>query len=279
MKNKYTYMTLLGSDNYLKGTLALIKSLELQNTKYPITVLVTDNVSDRVKSVLDHKHINYIIADKVNISDNVRQRNIKSGFTNWSNTFSKLLIFGMTQFDKIVFLDSDMMVLKNLDHLFRKPHLSAVVAGKTYPGNEEWKDLNSGIMVIVPKEEEDKKLINSLENLPLKNGFGDQDVLQAYYPSWKKDKSLHLEEEYNVFAKYEPYFLSTYPEKEIKVLHFVGKVKPWNMSKKQEYIYKLKVVKDQLKNNHSLKESIVSLTDFNKYKSLCKLVFSSKTKN
>lgn len=44
--NKYTYLTLLGSDNYLRGVLGLWKSLINQNSKYPLTVMVTNQVSE-----------------------------------------------------------------------------------------------------------------------------------------------------------------------------------------------------------------------------------------
>mgnify|MGYP005772029557 CR=1 FL=1 len=58
MMPKYTYLTLLGSDDYLQGTIALIRSLKMQKSKYPITVLVTDNVSNMV---LDYLKLNNII--------------------------------------------------------------------------------------------------------------------------------------------------------------------------------------------------------------------------
>ena len=270
MNSKYTYMTLLGSDDYLKGTLALNHSLKIQHSKYPLTVLVTSNVGKSTLQRLEKEGIGYIIGNKIKVSKSIQQDNLVSGFANWSNTFSKLLIFGMTEFKKIVFLDSDMMVVQNIDHLFEKPHLSAVAAGQFYPGNEKWKDLNSGIMVVVPRKDEEKRLIKHLNTMNLTNGFGDQDVLQSYYSSWKKQSELHLEEEYNVFFKYEPYFIYKFPNKKIKVIHFVGKVKPWKMSKEEEVKYKGRLIINQLKKAKSLKGVKKAMHDFRLYKNYAK---------
>ena len=197
--NKKAYMTLLGSDNYLVGTLALVQSLKSVKSKYPIIVIVTDNVSNESLQVLKNKHIDFVKIGKVNISNKVIEDNKKQGYSNWSNTFSKLVIFGQTQYEKIVFLDSDMLILKNVDDLFNKDSLSAVVAGKSYPGNSDWKDLNSGTMVIVPKTGEDKRLLDLVENNNLSGKFGDQDIIQLGYPNWKKETHLELGEEYNLF--------------------------------------------------------------------------------
>lgn len=39
----------------------------------------------------------------------------------WFNTtFSKLHVFGLTEFDKIVYLDADLLLLSNIDELFDK---------------------------------------------------------------------------------------------------------------------------------------------------------------
>ncbi len=39
----------------------------------------------------------------------------------WNGTFDKLLIFGLLQYEKRFFVDRDMMVLWNIDHLLDPP--------------------------------------------------------------------------------------------------------------------------------------------------------------
>ncbi|MCT3342149.1 hypothetical protein EFP49_04900 [Lactobacillus johnsonii] len=267
--DKKVYMTLLGSDNYLIGTLALAQSLKNVKSKYPLVVMVTNNVSEKSINVLKQKKLQYIKIDKIQVSNQAIHENEEGGYSNWSNTFSKLAIFGFTQYEKIVFLDSDMLILKNIDNLFEKEHMSAVVAGKSYPGNEDWRDLNSGTMVIVPKKDEDKRLLQVLNDSTFFGKFGDQDIIQLGYPNWKKKPSLELGEEYNLFSKHEPYYVGkNILNHSIKVIHFVGKDKPWNMDKKQRLRYCARVVKNNLK----YIKSIRGFYQFNKnFSSYCKI--------
>jgi hypothetical protein len=43
----------------------------------------------------------------------------------WGMSLNKLRVFNLTQFRKVIFMDSDTLVLKNIDHLMREPYFSA----------------------------------------------------------------------------------------------------------------------------------------------------------
>lgn len=264
----YTYLTVLNSQDYLKGTLALDYMLKENNSKYPLTVLITDDIGTNAIQVLNDNNINYLKIPSIS----VEVSNSKD-LLYWKNTFNKLFVFGITEFDKIVFLDSDMFIKKNIDELFKNDNLAAVSAGKNFPGNSSWIDLNSGIMVIVPRKGEDKKLFRIMNKmLKSKNIFniGDQDVLHLAYPNWSEDKHLHLGEEYNVFSSYEAYYLNKgIIKKPIKIIHYVGKNKPWNMSNLECIRYCVRVTLSLLKRTHSTKGSRVFISDFRKYRKLC----------
>lgn len=62
----------------------------------------------------------------------------------WRFRYSKLLMWNMVQYRKIVYLDSDLLVLDSIDSLFEKPQLSAVP--DTVPPDK----FNSGLMVVEP---------------------------------------------------------------------------------------------------------------------------------
>lgn len=216
--------------------LSLIKT----GTKYPLyvmlphTLMVSEESSiERLKNcglyVLDYSHS--ILTPRF-IENNEQQ-----GFGRFNHTFDKLLVFGLTQFDKIVFVDADMYVLQNLDHLFEYPHMSAVVAGQSYPGNQAWVDLNSGLMVIKPQEGLVQELQQILPEIHKhREVFGDQDVLQLYYSDWPKQQEKNLGEKYNVFSQYASYYETVLGycytneidnSKSIAVVHFIGEQKPW----------------------------------------------------
>lgn len=262
---KYVYLTLLGSNNYLLGTLALNYSLSSTNTQYPLVVLITENINSEVRKTLKLNNISYLEIPKIQLE---RKNGDKQEYPHWENTFSKLRIFGMTQFDKIVFLDSDMLVIDNIDELFNKENLSAVVAGKSFPGNKNWVDLNSGLMVIEPKVGEDSRLIKLMTNISSLANMGDQDVIQKAYPNWKNMKNLHLSEEYNVFAPYEPYYINAGIVDTVKIVHFVGKEKPWNMNKYAKIKYMIKVSYLTMRSSRSLKGLIKFRNDYNYYEKI-----------
>ena len=44
-----------------------------------------------------------------------------AGDMTWSESVTKLHIFNLTEYKRIVYLDSDALVMRNLDHLFQLP--------------------------------------------------------------------------------------------------------------------------------------------------------------
>ena len=215
----------------------------------------------------------YILSSKPSISSKIINNNKKNGNSNWNNTFGKLGIFGMIKFNKIVYLDSDMLIRKNIDNLFKKEHLSSVIAGTKFPGNENWSQtLNSGLMVIVPKKNEDKRLFSLIGKGDLKDVGGDQGVIHTAYPNWTKKKSLHLDESYNLLAPYESYYLcqGLINHNNLKVVHYIGSNKPWTMNNFKKNKRIIGLIYRSLKVNHSFKGLNYTLADFIYYYNLCK---------
>lgn len=266
-----SFITTLSTDNYVEGVIHLAKSLEKVNSKYPLVVYVDKLLKRSTLAKLDNVGIEYITEkNRIYIPDLVREKNIKNGNPHWDNTFIKLGIFELVGFEKLVYLDSDMMVVNNIDSLFEKPHMSAVVAGKSYPGNESWITFNSGLMVIEPKEGLPKEFESLIEKVAVeRNSLGDQDILQEYYNDWVDRTELHLDEGYNIFVLYIDYYIEkfnytyTTMDKPISVVHFLGKRKPW-MFKRTDKIKKyLKLI---------LKGKIIELKVFLDYYNLEKEV-------
>lgn len=224
------YLTVLSSSNYLKGVLVLYKSLKKVKSKYPLYVLLSDNINYDIELYLKSKGLFTIrVNNKLDVLKKIDDINKKAGNGRWSNTFYKLYIFGLIEFKKIIYLDCDMMVLSNMDELMGKPHMSAVQAGHSKKGNENWIKLNSGLMVIEPDIDLCKNLIRLAEKMikESRNSIGDQDILHKYYEFWEKNNELILDEKYNVFINYIDYYKNTLGYKDIKVIHFVGEDKPW----------------------------------------------------
>ena len=232
--NKYSYVTILTNDEYLYGVMLLSETLKQVNSKYPLTVLITDDVGAPTCEIMRQLGINYELIDTISMPDVLYEENIKihRQFTNtWRNCFTKFKIFDLTQFDKIIFLDADVMVLKNLDDLFARSHMTACIDGEYFNIWPDYLHFNAGCMVIEPSHE---TYLNLLETLKTINHneykrlevIADQEVLNFYYKDWAKKKELHLNKYYNIFAPYIQDDQVQDIEQNAYFIHFIGR-KPW----------------------------------------------------
>ena len=219
------YITFLSTDNYIDGVLVLKHSLNKVNSKYPLYCMITPNISLEVIEKLKLYNIEPITIDKLNIKDGIANSVKEDKFLHWNNCWDKLNIFKLIQFEKMVFLDADMLVLQNIDKLFDKPNMSAATDGIYVYGEHREKDLNAGLMVIEPNIKTFNDILTFINTLP-EGIYQDQIVLQKYFSNWGNNKELHLSEEYNLWVGY----LEYYPQNvynNCKVLHYIGKYKPY----------------------------------------------------
>lgn len=120
-------------------------------------MLPTDS-DERLKSAVYKLGVYVIECDVIQISDAAKTANMVE---HWNQTFFKLNVMRLTQFKKIIYIDADMLILKNIDHLFSYPAISATTGGKA--AHPEWTEFNSGLMVIEPSIECFNRLIESVE--------------------------------------------------------------------------------------------------------------------
>jgi lipopolysaccharide biosynthesis glycosyltransferase len=239
------YITLISSKNYIEGVLVLDHSLKKVGSKYPLIVLVSLELYNNYKEVaeiLNFNKIDFMILDKnFTLPLEIKQKIYSK---RWINTFDKLQVFGLTAFSKIVFLDSDMLVVKNIDHLFEKNHLSFATASEQVKGCENWILPNSGMMVLEPEKNLPDKIFNIWPQVQSKKSdFSDQDLIQAYFADIiQNNQNWRVPAIYNCFVflidkivNERKYNLRVgNPNKvTISVLHFAIKDRPWLMSKKE----------------------------------------------
>ncbi|XP_023368755.1 glycogenin-1 isoform X1 [Otolemur garnettii] len=152
-------------------------------------------------------------------------------------TLTKLHCWSLTQYSKCVFMDADTLVLANIDDLFEREELSAAPD----PG---WPDcFNSGVFVYQPSVETYNQLLHLASEKGSFDG-GDQGLLNTFFSSWATtDIKKHLPFIYNLSSisiySYLPAFKAFGAN--AKVVHFLGRVKPWNYT----YDPKTKSVKSE----------------------------------
>lgn len=233
----FSYICFITNESYLPGLKVLKSSLDSVNSIYPLHVVVKNDIShtflEKIKNIVTDNRI-------IKIGDIPIKANIKdSKYSHWAETFFKLNVARLIQFKKVIMLDLDLLILKNIDELFQWPHLSAVTSGKI--ANQEWDMFNSGVLVIEPNIEYFNNLMLLIEPVEKKlNGtFGDQDIFQASIPNWEEKTELHLPEIYNEYYRCAKKLAATLENgwNDIKVLHFWGKKKPWNYTKVEIFKY------------------------------------------
>ena len=231
-----TYLTVITTDDYAVGAVALWESLRRTRPRYGLVVLITRLVSNEGERALQRAGLS-----TQRVDEHLERANAESSaFAHWNNTFSKLLIFDQAQYEKFVYLDSDMMVLRNLDHLFQMPHMSAMVADRLMPGHESWVQFCTGLMVIQPQLGVAEAIMQHVPAVETRmKSFSDQDLLHEHFPDWPSHPELELEQGYGVFAESIDRYVSKFgynlnfaapDERTIAAVHFVGSRKPWSWS-------------------------------------------------
>ena len=120
------WTTLITNTAYLSGLLTLDYSLKRAGTKYPLVALYTDTFPQEGKAVLDcrnipRKRIPYLLPKT------------PKDFTHdprFYDCWSKLAPFSLVEYERVVQLDSDMLVLRNMDELMEIPLDAGEKGGK-----------------------------------------------------------------------------------------------------------------------------------------------------
>lgn len=152
----FAFATLLTSDLYLPGALVWLKSLK-QFTKYPAIVIATKNLADTTNSIIQKQFDSVFHVDTIKSGDSANLELL--GRPDLFDTFTKIHVFDSNlPFEKICFMDSDTLVLQNIDDVFDYIQGDIVFAAAPDIG---WPDcFNSGVFVLKP----DQKAFSDLKD-------------------------------------------------------------------------------------------------------------------
>ncbi|KAG7315950.1 hypothetical protein KOW79_020816 [Hemibagrus wyckioides] len=222
------FVTLATSDAYCMGSLVVGKCLRRHGTTRKLVVMVSPNVSREACLSLEDVFDEVIVVDMLDSRD--RAHLFWLGRLDLGVTFTKLHSWTLTQYTKCVFLDADTLVLCNVDELFEREELSAAPD----PG---WPDcFNSGVFVFRPSLETHSRL---LEHARMCGSFdgGDQGILNTFFSDWAiKDINKHLPFIYNLSVNAIYTYLPAFHKfgHQAKIVHFLGRNKPWHVPHKQQ---------------------------------------------
>ncbi|QHB21763.1 P13 [Artaxa digramma nucleopolyhedrovirus] len=120
----YAYVTLVMlNDDYVPGAVALAKSLLLTGTEHDLICMVTPHISQEAVDTLAQVYDKIVRVDCLHYKCppmlTKRQNQMYGPWIEYA--FTKWQCLNLVQYKKIVYLDADHLVVKNVDHLFALP--------------------------------------------------------------------------------------------------------------------------------------------------------------
>jgi len=155
-----SYVTLLSNDEYFLYTVALWHSWKQVDSKYPLKVITTEKLSPWVFDKMKELNMDYMTVDTSDFDEIFDKAKIRK---NWKEAFRKLTIFKLIDYEKMVFLDCDTIMVKNMDGLFDMPMLTCTSRYNS-PGKDV-KALLSGMFVFDPNMEDYNKILQVIKNV------------------------------------------------------------------------------------------------------------------
>jgi len=217
-------VTLVTSDSYSNGALTMAASLRRVNTSRKVVVMVTNSVSKPVKEALEEGFDELVTVEEFDSKDLANLTLLDR--TELGITFTKIRCWTLTKFTKCVFLDADTLVLQNSDELFDREEFSAAP-------DAGWPDcFNSGVFVFRPNLNTYNELVKHAAKEGSFDG-GDQGLLNTFFSSWaSQDIGKHLPFIYNMTASATYSYLPAFKKfgQSVKIIHFIGAIKPWQVS-------------------------------------------------
>ncbi|OLY77602.1 Glycogenin-1 [Smittium mucronatum] len=249
------YVTLVTNDSYVPAALVLCHSIRVTHTTHKILCLVSDSsISSSNLSKLAEAFDSIVHAGKFTSVNHEGLKALKR--PDLADTYTKVELWNPSLFKEykaICYLDSDILVLQNVDSIFdncssyfqeldsKNPKMHGLISAAPDMGWPDW--FNSGVMLIHPNPSTHSQLLQLVisENNSLSTGSGgisydgaDQGLLNFHFSGWSSAPSNYrLSFTYNTtgspFYSYLPAINSQHSH--IKIIHFAGQKKPWNYSR------------------------------------------------
>ncbi|KAI4310919.1 hypothetical protein MLD38_035864 [Melastoma candidum] len=251
----HAYVTFLaGNGDYVKGVVGLAKGLRKSKSRYPLVVAILPDVPEEHRQMLLDQGC--VVREIEPVYPPANQTQFAMAY--YVINYSKLRIWEFVEYDKMIYLDGDIQVFENIDHLFDNPggYFYAVMdcfCEKTWshtpqykigycqqcPDKVQWDPklgprpatyFNAGMFVYEPNLSTYHDLLRTLE-VTAPTPFAEQDFLNMYF----RDKYVPIPNIYNLVLAN----LWRHPEnvqlEKVKVVHYCAAgSKPWRYTGKEE---------------------------------------------
>lgn len=230
-RTEQAYATLLYGDEFLLGVRVLGKSLRDTGVTKDMVALVSDGVSEGGIRLLE---ADGWIVERIELLANPNSKRP----TRFWGVYTKLKIFNMTEYRRVVYLDADTIVTRSIEDLFECQGFCANL--------KHSERLNSGVMVVEPSSRLFEDMVSKVQSTYSYTG-GDQGFLNSYYegfadaqlfnpdlsPEIRKARPKKMERlstlynaDVGLFALANKWMVDA---NELRVIHYtLGPLKPWD---------------------------------------------------
>lgn len=193
--NGCAYATLVTNADFARGAAALLRSLRLSGTEADLVVMHTAAVPEASRAPLRQRGGRLVEVELLPTSDafnavHAREalhgaapftKGQKPPFHTPLDNFAKLRLWQL-DYERVVFLDADTLVLRNIDRLFGYPEFCA--APNVYENLGDFHRMNSGVFVARPSQATFAAMLAALDMPGAFWRRTDQTFLQAFFPEW-----------------------------------------------------------------------------------------------
>jgi alpha-N-acetylglucosamine transferase len=194
-RSSRAYVTLVTNADFALGALALLNSLNRSGTQADKVVLHTDAVPGAALAPLRAAGARLVrtthlpLSDAFNAAHARKALHDRAPFTKGNkplfhtplDNFIKLRLWQL-DYDAVIYLDSDTLVLQNIDELFGYPGFCA--APNLYEDLSDFHRLNSGVFTARPCPRIFAQMLARLDQPGAFWQRTDQTFLQAFFPGW-----------------------------------------------------------------------------------------------
>ena len=182
-KNAVVTLVTGANSGYVSGAIALGQSLIDVGSKLTRVAMVTPDIDQKARDMMGHiwevvevqpiscNHNNNLDPKQFDLDGEKYQAGIKR----WSATCTKFAAFTLTQFERIIFMDSDTLVVSPIDDvLYGFSNASFLAAPEAFPPD----NFNSGFLVLNPSKKNFDNIMRLNKEIGSAEG-GDQGIINT----------------------------------------------------------------------------------------------------
>ncbi|KAJ4269475.1 N-acetylglucosaminyltransferase [Fusarium torreyae] len=169
--SRFAYTQYVTNSDYLCNSLMFFEALHRYSSRADRVMMVPSFMLEPEMVNSSDAHLLNKARDEYNVKlvpITIQTREIAE--PTWADSYTKLLAFNQTQYDRVLSIDSDSVLLQSMDELFLLPP-APVAMPRAYWINSE-KVLSSQVMLIEPSETEFTRVMDKVHS----SSFGEYDM-------------------------------------------------------------------------------------------------------